>query len=48
MTGAWWCDKEAAENGSGLIDVGLMREIAAYNKVDWKVMQEILTYLRVH
>ena len=46
MTGAWWCDEESAENGCGLLDVGLMQEIAAYNEVDCKVMQEILAYLR--
>ena len=46
MTGAWWCDEEAAENGCGLMDIGLMREVAAYNEVDCKVMHEILAYLR--
>ena len=34
MTGAWWCDEEAAELGCVVMDIGLMREIAAYNEVD--------------
>ena len=46
MTGAWWCDEEASRAGLTLMDIELMREIAAYNEVDCKVMQEILAYLR--
>ena len=48
MVGAWRCDDEAAERGVRLIDTSLMEEIAAYNEVDCKVMQEILHYLRAH
>ena len=48
MVGAWRCDDEAAEQGVRLIDTELMQEIAAYNEVDCKVMQEILHYLRAH
>lgn len=48
MVGAWRCDDEAAERGVRLIDTPLMEEIAAYNEVDCKVMQEILHYLRAH
>ena len=48
MVGAWRCDDEAAERGVRLIDTQLMEEIAAYNEVDCKVMQEILHYLRAH
>ena len=46
MTGAWWCEKEAARQGCTLSDIDLMREIARYNEVDCKVMQEIITYMR--
>ena len=48
MVGAWRCDDEAAGRGIRLIDTPLMEEIAAYNEVDCKVMQEILHYLRAH
>ena len=48
MVGAWRCDEEAAQRGVRLIDTALMRDIAAYNEVDCKVMQEILHYLRAH
>ncbi|MCY4582693.1 MAG: ribonuclease H-like domain-containing protein [Chloroflexi bacterium] len=48
MVGAWRCDDEAAERSVRLLDLPLMQEIAAYNEVDCKVMQEILHYLRAH
>lgn len=48
MTGAWWCDQEAASRGIRLKDTDLMREIEAYNEVDCKVLQEILAYLRIN
>ena len=46
MTGAWWCNTEAQEKGSRLMDVDLMHDIAGYNEVDCKVMHEIVSYLR--
>ena len=46
MTGAWWCDDEAARRGCTLSGVDLMREIVRYNEVDCKVMMEIVDYLR--
>ena len=46
MVGAWSSAKQAAEQGGTLIEVPLMREIAAYNEVDCKVMMEIVRYLR--
>ena len=46
MTGAWWCDDEAARRDCTLSEVDLMQEIARYNEVDCKVMQEIVEYLR--
>lgn len=48
MVGAWWCANEAARRGLPMTELPLMREIAAYNEVDTKVMWEILTYLRSH
>ena len=48
MTGVWWCDEEAGVNGYGLMDVSLTQNIAAYDEVDCKVMQEILAYLRAN
>ena len=48
MVGAWRCDDEAAQSGVRLIDTLLMQDIAEYNEVDCKVMQEILHYLRAH
>ncbi|MBS1717344.1 MAG: hypothetical protein JSS72_06405 [Armatimonadetes bacterium] len=46
MVGAWSCAAEALRRGVGMTKVPLMREIAAYNEVDCKVMWEILSYLR--
>jgi hypothetical protein len=48
MTGAWWCDDQAAIAETRLADSQLMQDIAAYNEVDTKVMMEILRYLRDH
>ena len=48
MVGAWHCDREAAQKGIRLADTKLMQEIQRYNKVDCRVMQEILEYLRNH
>jgi hypothetical protein len=48
MVGAWACAAEAEATGCRLIDVDLMREIARYNEVDCRVMQEIVDYLREH
>ena len=44
MVGAWRCEEEAAHRGIRLIDTLLMLDIAEYNEVDCKVMQEILHY----
>ncbi len=41
MTGAWRCDEQATENECVLMDTDLMREIADYNEVDCRVMQQI-------
>ena len=46
MIGAWWCEHEADARRCTLTDVDLMREIAAYNEVDCRVMAEIVEYLR--
>jgi hypothetical protein len=47
MVGAWSCDAEAKTAGLRLIDLSLMQEIAHYNEIDCKVMQEIVAYLRL-
>ena len=46
MVGAWFAAKEALESGIPMKSVPLMKEIAAYNEVDCKVMFEIIEYLR--
>lgn len=46
MIGAWWCDAEARRLGMPIIELGLMREIAAYNGVDVRVMAEVVGWLR--
>ena len=46
MVGAWSCAFEAAERACTLGETELMDEIARYNEVDFKVMMEILHYLR--
>jgi hypothetical protein len=48
MVGACWCDREAGRTGASMRDLPLMREIAAYNEVDCRVMAEILAWLRVN
>ena len=48
MVGAWWCEREAAREGGRLIDRELMQNIRSYNKVDCKVMMELVRYLRRH
>lgn len=48
MTGAWWCDEEAARLGCAMGDLALMREIAAYNRVDCEAMLEIVEWLRAN
>jgi len=46
MVGAWHCDDLAIERDCTLIDIPLMKEIAAYNETDCKVMMEIVQYFR--
>ena len=46
MVGAWRCDTEARQKGMSMTELPLMREIAAYNEVDCRVMMEIVHYLR--
>ncbi|MGH2468218.1 MAG: hypothetical protein ACRDGL_10910 [Candidatus Limnocylindrales bacterium] len=48
MVGAWWCDGEAARRGGNLIEIDLMRQIAAYNEVDCRTMAEVLRWLRAN
>jgi hypothetical protein len=48
MVGAWRAGAEATERGVALREVALMREIAAYNEVDCRVMYEVISYLRKH
>lgn len=46
MAGAWNAAIEAKRKGVTLGETEVMREIAAYNEVDCRVMAEILDYLR--
>jgi hypothetical protein len=46
MVGAWWCNREATKLGSSMLELDLMRSIAAYNEVDCRVMAEVLHFLR--
>ena len=48
MVAAWWADGETKSNGGAFRDLELIREVAAYNEVDCKVMCEIVEYLRAH
>ena len=48
MVGAWRCDTEAQQKGMSMTELPLMREIAAYNEVDCRVMMEIIRYLRAN
>lgn len=46
MVGAWWCHDEALRLGCSMRELELMKEIAAYNEVDCRVMQEAVEYFR--
>ena len=46
MVGAWAAEREALAGGIPFCEHQLVREIAAYNEVDTRVMWEILAYLR--
>ena len=46
MVAAWWCSDEAATAETGMDELPLMQEIARYNEIDCRVMQEIIQHLR--
>ena len=46
MVKTYKADESAGKLGKNLIDIGVMKEIIEYNKVDVRVLYEILTYLR--
>ncbi|MBN2358053.1 MAG: hypothetical protein JXR83_01280 [Deltaproteobacteria bacterium] len=46
MAAAWSCDAEARKKGTKLPDFELMREVAAYNKIDCVAMYEVVNWLR--
>ncbi len=48
MVGAWWAYAEALQAGRPVVEIDLMQEIAKYNEVDCRTMQEIVAYLRAH
>ena len=48
MVGAWHCDAKAHKKGTSMADEPLMKDIAAYNEVDCRVMMEIVRYLRAN
>ena len=48
MVGAWHCEKVAKERKEEMISLDYMKGIEKYNRVDCKVMWEIINYLRVN
>lgn len=46
--GAWWSNQEAQRLGVPIAEIDLMRQIAAYNEADCRVMMEVVGYLRGH
>ncbi len=46
MAAAWWAAAESRRNGVAFRESELIREVAIYNQVDCKAMQEIVQYLR--
>ena len=46
MVGGWYCDKKSKETGEPMISFDYMKGIEKYNKVDCKVMWELINYLR--
>ncbi len=48
MVGAWSCAREAVERGCAQNEAELMRQIAQYNELDYKVMMGLVPYLREH
>ncbi len=48
MVGAWRAHKEALDRGISMKETPQIREITKYNKVDVRVLYEIITYLRIN
>ena len=46
MVGTWWCEHEAARLGGELLELELMRDIRAYNEVDYRAMRAIMQVFR--
>ena len=46
MVGGWYCDKKSKETGEPMLSFDYMKGIEKYNKVDCKVMWELINYLR--
>jgi hypothetical protein len=46
MVAAWHCDDVADSEGGRLIDQKIMQEVAEYNEIDCRVMQELIEHLR--
>ena len=46
MVGAWYCDKQVDGTDKSMMSINYMKEIEEYNKVDCKVMWELINYLR--
>ena len=47
MVGAWWCQQQIEDGRvERLSDVGLMRQIRAYNETDCEAIMRIVAYLR--
>ena len=46
MVGGWYCDKKYKETGEPMYSFDYMKGIESYNRVDCKVMWELINYLR--
>ena len=46
MVGAWYCNQIVKERNEPMISLDYMKGIEKYNRVDCKVMWEIINYLR--
>lgn len=48
MVGAWKSYKECEDRDVSVLEIPLMKDIEKYNEVDCKVLQEMISYLRIN